>query len=146
MTDVWLTEDLPFLHAVRAAEDEAPPGASVSIKDNQEHFDLELDKALKVATRLMKADYIDAKPLETMAGTLDVYVDGLTERGRRAVGQWPSDDPWASLVELLSQQIEEEQDEAKKGKLVRFRDAVLTGGREVVTSVLTEMAKQQMGI
>lgn len=145
MTDVWLTQDLPFLQVVRAAEEEAEAGDYIRLETIGLKAGIDFDLAKKLCLRLGRAGYLYYKPLDSAGGLITAMVEGLTE-SRRAVGQWPTDDPWAFLVELLSQQIEDEQDEAKKGKLIRFRDAVLTGGREVITSVLTEMAKQQMGM
>ena len=146
MTDVWLTEDLPFLRIVRGLEDQAEPGELISLSQNMLIFDLEHGKGLKIGLRLHAAGYLSGEPLETASGVHDFYVTGLTERGRRAVGQWPSDDPWANLVDLLSRQIEQEPDPDKRGRLVKIRDGVLAAGREISTSLLTTYLTQQAGM
>jgi len=75
-----------------------------------------------------------------------MHITGLSERGRRAVGQWPSEDPWAGLVDLLGKQIAEEQDPIKRGKLQRFLEGVLSSGKAVGVSVLTKYVEQQAGL
>lgn len=144
MGDEWLSEDLPVLRAVRELEDRL--GAQFRADDVVEVTGFDRARTMQLLMRLARAGYLDAEPLETMAGLRDVFVSGLAERGRRAVGQWPSEDPWAGLVDLLSRQIEEEPDANKRSKLVKFRDGVLASGRDVGVSLLTKFAEQQAGL
>lgn len=147
MADEWLTEDLPILHAVRQLEDENDPGATFRVQDIAPVAGVEdQSRVVKLLVRLARADYLDGDPLETMSGVHDVFVQGLTERGRRAVGQWPSQDPWAGLVELLSQQIDQEPDEDKRTRLIKVRDGVLSAGRGIGVTLLTKYLEQQAGL
>lgn len=144
--DEWLFKDLAVLEAVRDLEEEAPVGQQFTASDVASRLALDLDACMKLLLRLARADYIDADPVTTASGVHEVYVVGLAERGRRAVGQWPSSDPWTNLVELLGQQIEAEPDEDKRSKLLKFRDGVLTSGRGVGLSLLTKYLEQQAGL
>jgi len=146
VADEWLTDDLPVLHAVRDLEEESEPGIPFTAAALAERVAFDQKRTIKLLTRLARADYIDGQSVDTMAGILDYYVDGLTERGRRAVGQWPSNDPWAGLVELLSTQIEAEQDDERRTRLVKLRDGVLSAGRGVGIALFTKFLEQQAGL
>lgn len=95
---------------------------------------------------LIDARYIVAVDTRAGGGKRIIRVTGLTEKARRATGQWPSADPFSSLVQLLEARIADTADPEVKSKLRAFRDAVLGIGSGVATSVLAELIKRQAGI
>jgi len=50
------------------------------------------------------------------------------------------------LVDLLSQQIDQEQDEDKRTRLIKIRDGVLSAGRGIGVTLLTKYLEQQAGL
>jgi hypothetical protein len=146
VSDEWMSRDLPVLHAIRELEAEAAPGERLRVPQLVERTGFGERDVLKLLLRLQQANYLDGEPVATLQGVHDFRTSGLTDRGRRAVGQWPSEDPWAALVDLLSRQIEQEQDEDKRSRLVKLREGVLSAGRTVGVSLFTTFLQQQAGL
>ena len=102
--------------------------------------------ALSMGIRaLIDADYVTAADAGSMGGPdwLDIVA---TEKGRRATGQWPPEDRYQSLVDVIEQMIDDEPDEAKKGKLRRLVAVIGDVGKDVGTAVLTAWVKSQTGL
>jgi hypothetical protein len=70
----------------------------------------------------------------------------LTERGLRAAGVWPSDDPFAALVTAIEARIAATPDDADRSKLESIRDGLVGAGRDVMVGVLTAYVKGQAGL
>lgn len=70
----------------------------------------------------------------------------LGERGARAVGAWPAEDPYENLLALLQRRISEEPDEERKSKLRQFRDGVQDVGKSVAGDVLAALIKAGTGL
>jgi len=51
-------------------------------------------------------------------------VSSLTEKGRRSVGQWPTDDAVAALFDLLDGQVESAPDDETRSRWQQVRDAL----------------------
>jgi hypothetical protein len=98
-------------------------------------------------SRLLKAGFVDA---EVLSGADDPMIAAhditLLERGLRQVTVWPSEDPYAALVDLLEAQLEAETEPEKRSKLQVLLAGVTTAGREVVLSLGTAWMRQQMGL
>jgi hypothetical protein len=147
MTDEWASEDLPVLEAVRKLERMLPAGQYMDGQSVANVTGFEHGRVIHLTNRLVKANYLLGEAMTIDTGVIhEVYVTGLAERGRRVIGQWPSEDPWANLIDLLQRQIDEEPDAERHGKLVRFRDGVLSGGRAIGVSLLTKYLEQQAGL
>lgn len=93
--------------------------------------------------RLVEAGYVTANRLRSGAEVLFANLH-LTERGLRACGVWPSDDPFEDLVRVLTEQIAREPDQERAGRLRRLLSAVVDAGRDVGVGVLTELATRGM--
>jgi hypothetical protein len=76
----------------------------------------------------------------------NVRVTSLTERARRATGQWPSERAYDDLVELLEQRIASTEDEDKQSKLRTVLSSVQAVGRDVLTDVLAKVIEHQAGM
>ncbi len=104
------------------------------------------DTDVRVAlSRLYDSQYVTGTRLRNAGYGQGFQNLHLTERGLRAAGVWPNDDPFASLVAALQAQIDREPDDERKGKLRRLLEAVVGAGRDVtvgvLTTVLSEMAR-----
>ena len=76
-----------------------------------------------------------------MAERFDWWDLRLTEKGRRAIQQWPSDDPGASLVQLLEERLEQSDDPSETTKLQRVLDTIRDVGTGVLSSVLRDLLR-----
>jgi len=145
VTQTWTDREQCMLEAIRDAEEASEP-TSLGLLVKR----LELDERLVKLTlrRLSDAGYL----------TGVVYRDALTrevvsaphvrlkERGLRAVEVWPSEDPYAALVDLLEAQLEAETEPEKRSKIQALLAGVTSAGREVVVSLGTAWMRQQMGL
>ncbi len=77
------------------------------------------------------------------SGARFVQVRGLTERGRRAEGQWPGADPMAALLTVLDTRIEKTGERDQRSKLIAFRGRGARNGQSVATAILTDLVRRQ---
>jgi hypothetical protein len=139
--DTWYSLALPLLEYLNDADPLTFP--NVGVIADALHVDpwavvTEID-------RLAEAGYIRSGVHKTMTGgdPRPWFVDHpeLAERGARAVGMWPADDPYDALMALVDRHIAEEPDEEERSKLRRFADALGEVGKSVGTAILVEWAK-----
>jgi hypothetical protein len=90
--------------------------------------------------------YLDGKPMDSWGGRLDWFVNEITERGRRAVGLWPTGESVDALVDALRQAEDATDDPEEKSALRRAAGAVLGVGRDVMTDVMAAVIAKQMGV
>lgn len=94
---------------------------------------------------LVADGYLEAEVIETMSGYGEAIVVGLQPRGRRAVGQWPSDSADA-LLRALDRIIEVETDPVKQSAARRLRDAAGGFVRDVGAQTLGTILGQAGGM
>jgi hypothetical protein len=74
---------------------------------------------------------------------------GLSAKGLREVGSWPSSDPYEALLSLIDSRIEGavDEDEASRWRRVRtkVRDLGTEVGAKVFAALMVEAAKGQIG-
>lgn len=69
----------------------------------------------------------------------------LEKRGLVEVAGWPAEpgqDYGAKLLDLLEERINATDDDAERTRLQRFREAVISVGTNVVSGVLTDLARR----
>jgi hypothetical protein len=90
---------------------------------------------------LQRARYIDGR---RAFGNRWSFVT-LEERGLIEVAGWPADpgqDYGAQLLDLLEERIKAADDEGERTRLQRLRDTVTEVGTNVVSGVLTDLARR----
>jgi hypothetical protein len=110
---------------------------------------MELDERLAKLTlrRLLEAGYVDASLMTAWQNEMVTAREiKLIERGLRQVAVWPSEDPYAALIDLLKAELEAETEPEKRSKLQALLAGVTTAGREVVVNLGTAWMRQQMGL
>ena len=144
MESTWDT-DLRVLRAVAEAQQERIP--YFGVREISEKADLSQEETIESLMALYEAapPYIDAQPLTGNDRVLSINGIKLTERGRRTVGVWPSDNAYDALLDLLAERIQVEPDEEQKSKLQRFRETVQGMSRDVVVGLMTEAVKAGVG-
>lgn len=142
LTDLWTTRDLPILrHVAHRIEvddaDEVRPEAVATA------LDVDKDRTLRSLITLQESGFIAGIRADTLGGKY-IMVTDLTERGRRAVGIWPSDEGVDALVQALRQAAEATSDPEERNALRKAAAAVLGVGRDVMTDVLGAVIAKSM--
>ena len=74
-----------------------------------------------------------------------IIITAVTERTRRAVGQWPASDSAAdAIIAALNDAAEYELDEEKRSGLRKTASFLAGAGREVLYRVLTSVASGEI--
>jgi hypothetical protein len=140
----WESRELPVLEALRAleVEREARRHPKIDLGEVADRVELPRHAVDAAAQALYEADppYISGTPAWG-TGPWQVINLRLTERGRRAVRQWPSDEVYEAFVGALQRRIDAEPDEVKRGKLEALLTHALDVGKGMVGSALVEALK-----
>jgi hypothetical protein len=76
--------------------------------------------------------------------TYPMIITEVTERARRAVGQWPASDQAADVfLAALTEAAEQEADEEKRSVLRRVATALGGVGKDVLIRVMTQIGAQE---
>ena len=139
----WASRERPILEAILAIE-EAGKDRMTSV-DLAAAVGLAEAEAIRGINALEEAGYV-AWSSRAGVGRSKIYLlPRLLERGRREVGQWPSDG-FDALIRLLDERIKAEPEPVEKGRLERFRSAVLDLGRDVLADVLSRAIGGGLGL
>jgi len=143
----WDERELPILEAIAGLEDDS--GENVERIDTLVDLTgLERGDVVLGLRALVNAGYVDAidasGPMVGNEGAefLDI---GLLERGRRAVGQWPSEDAGDDLLELIRQRAEGAATEEERSRLRRLLEAGKAVGGRTLTEIVVAYAKHYAG-
>jgi hypothetical protein len=135
----WTKVEAPILAAI--ADWIPRPGAPGPMSTNiEQSTGLGSDAIATALRRLMDAQYVTGQRLNGAGGAVLFVNLHLTQRGLRESGVWPSDDPFEDLLRVLNEQIANEPDQERAGRLRRLLTAVVDAGRDVGVGVLTELA------
>jgi len=139
--DTWYSVSFPILEYVAAL----PPMTVVNVGTLADDLGFDPMVVVKEVDRLAAAGYLTTSVHKTMTGgdprPWSVVSPDLGEAGLRAVGAWPSADPYDALVAVLQRSIAAESDPDERSRLQRFASAVADVGKGVVTGVLVELAR-----
>ncbi|GAA3512343.1 hypothetical protein [Georgenia daeguensis] len=142
LNDRWADRDFLVL---RTAAEKLEAGAravttqDLAVATGLEHSDVVL--ALSGLTDV----YVTASDASSYGGK-DFLVHGLTERGRRTVGIWPEGEQIGALVDALRQAEATVDDPEERSALRRAAGALASISREVMTDVVSAMARAQVGL
>lgn len=115
LPNLWTTRDLPVLiDAARQLDVEHRQEVDRSVI--VERIGLAEADVLRALLRLYEAEYVSGFDASSVANN-DVIVTGMTERGYREVGMWPSSTDGRALIEVIEQAAEQETDDDKRGAL-----------------------------
>ena len=94
---------------------------------------------------LFQDDYLEAHLMKTAGDVPTVIPTRLMAKGRRAVGQWPSEDLEVELARVIERLEEEETDPERKSRFRRLREALSDAGKDVVARIIAELLKSLGG-
>jgi hypothetical protein len=144
LPDRWASRDFPVLiEAARRLDD----GQRITeAEEIAADLDVEVDQVYAALDALVPL-YLSGESVDTLAGRGAYLVNGITERGRRAVGLWPREEAAAdALIELLEQAADHVDDEDDAGALRRAGRLLKTVPAAVLAEVTGALILQQTGI
>lgn len=151
LSDRWSTRDFPVLLEVARVLDgrHRPPDERETFEIVSEALDFEQEDVETSCRALVEATYLrrevptmDSKPVTWWQWGWFV----LTERGRRAVGLWPSGEGVDALVDALRQAEAETTDPEEKGRIRQAAASVMGVSRDVMVDVLGAVIARQSGM
>jgi len=141
---LWDTRESKILDAVASAETQ---GVDANNEWLETATGLKQSEVALGLRALYEADYLTGIDATTMDGpSFYLMAVRLLERGRRTVGQWPSEDPVQLLLQILDARIAEASTEDERSRLEQLRDTALGVGRDVLVSLLSTFAHQATGL
>lgn len=142
LPDQWRSQDLPVLvTAARLLQEEEHPSAH----EVATALSIEPKQAIKSIVALDDAAYLSSRMNPGDGGILSAHILGLTERGRRTVGIWPSGEGVDALVDALKQAEAATSDPEEKNIIRRAAGAVGLVSRDIMVDVLAAMAAKNLG-
>lgn len=142
VTRTWEEREQRLLEAIATAEEEGREARADELDSPTGLSPQQVQQGLRA---LYDAGYVDGIDVTAQGDTFDLLNIRLLERGRRAVGQWPSEDQYAALLEVLETQIAASQDPEQRTKLERLRDAAIGLGQGMLATVLNAWARSIAG-
>lgn len=140
--DRWTDRDLPVLVAAATGLE----AGARAVTSRELSGATGLDRAAVVLAVAGLADvYLEVTDASSLGGR-DFLVTGLTERGRRAVGIWPSGDQIDALIDALRQAEGTVTDPEERTALRRAASALGSISREVIADIISAMARAQAGL
>lgn len=143
----WSVRESPILEAIFDLEEEGDESgfSNVMTGNVAERARLELSETRREIRALYEAAFITGHDDSTGSGW-DLMSIRLLERGRRAVGQWPNDDPYLSLVKMIESQIDHEPEGERRARMKKLLGALTDVGSDVAGSVLSAFMQQMLGL
>jgi hypothetical protein len=139
--DVWTNRDFPVLReAARVIDRGDGPVTATTLVESTGLTRQEVFSAFDA----LVPSHLTGEPADTLGGRMDVFFAGITERGRRAVGLWPSGESVDALVDALRQAEDATDDPEEKSAIRRAAGAVLGVGRDVMTDVMAAVITKQV--
>lgn len=143
LPDRWTTRDLPVLRETARRIDAT--GEPLQPPEIAPVVGLESDEVAAAFVALVRAGYLDGRPIGSYNEPPSALITGVTERGMRTVGIWPSGEGVDALVEAL-RQAEEATDDPEEQTMIRRAGAAVGGvSRAVMTDVLAAFISRQVG-
>src|SRR5690606_29215480 len=102
----------------------------------------QVERALKA----LVPTYLQGKTDRRLAGFGPIYVNTLTDEGRRAVGMWPDrSHHLAALVAALAQAEQDTESEEERSRLRKLRDALGKAPKRITEHVVAGVIAGQIG-
>jgi hypothetical protein len=137
--DTWRRVAVPILTFISVNESSPRDWSVGSIADE---LDLEPQETLNELNRLKTDGYIrfsEYRSGGTSLRNIAIREIELFGKGAREIQQWPSNDPYATLLQILETSIDDETNDVEKGNLIKFKDAALNVGQTVTAGILMKL-------
>lgn len=144
--ETWTSVALPLLEQIGAHEADAVMAGAGALAAE---LGLDIGLVNVELERLMGDGYIDADQRVEGFGSnkVTLLAPRLTGVGARAIGKWPSSDPYDALLNLLDERIlDPHLDEETKTKLARLRSTIVDVGKGATGGVLAALIRGAIGL
>jgi hypothetical protein len=137
--DTWNSRELPILEAMLEASEMGLDQAGAA---RDAVPDLADSLYVETIAALAEDDYIAAHIRRNANGDILIaYPERLLPKGRRAVGQWPSNDAAEQLDRLLERLEADAADPEQKRRFARVREALADLGKDLVARTIAELIR-----
>jgi hypothetical protein len=138
--DRWYSRALPLLETLGALEDEA---RDIGVPELAGRAGLTAEAVDRELRRLMEAGYVlgqydDGGYTRDPAAAVLLEFE-LSAKGARAVGAYPSTDPYEALLAILDRRIAEAPDEDTRSRFQKIRDGLKRLGGDVGSNVVANL-------
>lgn len=133
LPDTWAPRDYPVLLETARVLDAG--GRRVQVRDLLGRTGMERRTVINALDALVPT-YLVGRPVYASGTTLDYVVTGLSERGRRIAGLWPSTDLIEDLVKVLQQAEEASANPGERELVAGAWRAVAAVPRDVILDAL----------
>lgn len=139
----WESREQPVLEAIAEAWED---GARLkNVRAVAEALDLDEGSAARALKALHEDGFIQGIDATDQSGYELLELEP-TGKGRRVVGQWPSENGYEDLLRLLDERIAATGDADEHTRLQKVRDSFGDVTKQVGTSLLAAWLKGQVGI
>jgi hypothetical protein len=122
----WISNEQPILEAIRQAELDHSDMARAAY-EAVPHLDNE--DITNTIVSLRDAGFTGAQYVQTGGGLIQVVdVGPLTAKGRIAVGQWPPQELFDALLDLIDTRLASSLDDESRSKLEQLKAALVAVG------------------
>lgn len=147
MEDTWVSRELPVLNVVVNAFEDGNR-RQLRVAELTELCGLP-ESDVQAALRSLDSaspPYLEA-PRPGWGAAYPAFITGVTERARRAVGQWPTPENLVDrLAEAFGQAAEHETDPQKRGRLRDVANMIGQTGRGIAVAVAAQVILRQTGM
>ncbi len=142
----WSDRDLPVLKAVAAAEDAELD--QLNVEELSKDLGMPSMTVARSLVLLHDHGFIGGEPVKAMDPKACVaFIEPhLLVAGPRALGEWPSDDPYEELIRVLEERISQETNEQERTRLQRVRDDLYLMGKGAAGALLTSFLQRMAGL
>jgi hypothetical protein len=144
MRSTWEDREEPILLAVWRYDEQGE--TEIGLAEIAEAAGLDPQLTRRVARALVEEGYMDGASVSLLGGGYELRAPRLRERGRVAIGQWPTQDGYEALLQAVDERIAATSDPAEKTRLERFRAAAGDVGKNVVGALLTAALRGYAGL
>jgi hypothetical protein len=143
LTSTWNEREQKILEVVARFEEDDE--INVGVADLAKAAGLDFENSFERGSGASGRRLHERRGASTLDG-YDLLAPRLLERGRRAIGQWPSEQTFEAFLHALDEQIVETEDPLERSRLEKLRAAAADVGKGVLGAVLTAIIKQQTGL
>jgi hypothetical protein len=143
--ETWERVALPLLRQIADAEQQHLPGLDMDAVARE--LGLPAHEVKAELDRLIEAGFVADKVAKHLGGSVHLASPRLSEKGARAVGMWPSNDPYDALLALLDRRLlDDSLGDEERTKLQRVRATLTDVGKSTVAGVLAALVKSGIGL
>ncbi|GAA4923809.1 hypothetical protein [Nesterenkonia rhizosphaerae] len=147
LTPTWESTDLPILEAAIILLESGRPGMPIQLDELLPAVEFDEDIVARSLQKLSH-EHLEIQRIDYSAGTSGFIIRGVTPKGLRAAGVWPSENAAAgAFLKALDEQIEEAPEgSSKHNALKTIRDSAGRITEGTLTALFSAAVKAGTGL